>query len=243
MTLAHDDRKAIAMCGRYVSATPPERLAKQFAVERVQLPGHEHAARYNVAPTTGVYAIAHQDDARMLGRMRWGFVPRWAKEVGGRGQPINARMETVADNRMFASSWRTRRCLIPADAYYEWQDPGDGAAKQPFAIADPTGVPLALAGIWTVWRPPDGPEGTRVVSTAILTADAHGDLASIHHRMPVILPERLWETWLEADEHEAPYLHETVLALPAPRLRATPVSTRVNNVRNDGPELIEPLAA
>ncbi|MEX0591969.1 MAG: SOS response-associated peptidase [Nitriliruptoraceae bacterium] len=233
------------MCGRYVSATPPDRLAHQLAVDTVQLAGHDHTPRYNVAPTSDIYSVVEGAAGRTLRTMRWGFVPQWAKTVGGRGQPINARLETITSNRMFASSWRQRRCLVPADAYYEWMDPGDGTPKNPYAIADLDKTPLAFAAIWRTWSPDAasdiGPQPT--TSTAIITTEARGNTALIHDRMPVILPATLWDTWLSAEADEAPYLHDAVLALDPPELTMTPISTRVNNVRNDGPELLEPVMA
>ncbi|MEX2328340.1 MAG: SOS response-associated peptidase [Nitriliruptoraceae bacterium] len=223
------------MCGRYQSVSSPATLVDHFGVAEVRTePLRE---RFNVAPSTDVYAIIDHGDVRALGTLRWGFVPRWAKRVGGTGQPVNARLETVATSRMFASSFARRRCLLPADGFYEWRDRGKGRAKQPYHLADPQGTPLAFAGIWTTWRDPESDEVTH--STAIVTTEARGTMTEIHHRMPVILPTTLWANWLTTSD-DAPHLLDTVTALGPPRLTATPVTTRVNNVRNDGPELLEP---
>jgi putative SOS response-associated peptidase YedK len=226
------------VCGRFLSLSDPEQLAERFAVDEVRATSLGH--RYNVAPTLEVYAVIEREARRRLGTLRWGFVPYWVRELKGARQPINARIETVATSKMFADAFRRRRCLLPADGFYEWQDRGEGRAKQPYLIADPDGAPLAFAGIWTVWRDPAVEDPEPLFSTAIVTTEARGAMADLHERMPVVLPERLWADWLTADEDEAPHLLEAVAALGAPRLTATPISRRVNDVRNDGPELLEP---
>jgi putative SOS response-associated peptidase YedK len=227
------------VCGRYLSLSGPEELAERFQVDEVRtdpLP-----VRYNVAPSTDVYAVIDREGTRRLGTLRWGFVPRWAKQLRGTRQPINARLETVATGRMFAESFARRRCLLPADGFYEWQDRGEGRRKQPYHIADPDGGPLAFAGIWSVWRDPEADDDADpLFSAAIVTTQARGAMEELHHRMPVILPEGLWADWLASDPDEAPHLVDAVSALAPPRLVATPVTPRVNNVRNDGPELLEP---
>jgi putative SOS response-associated peptidase YedK len=226
------------VCGRFLSLSDPEQLAERFAVDEVRAPSL--GQRYNVAPTLEVYAVIEREARRRLGTLRWGFVPYWVRELKGARQPINARIETVATSKMFADAFRRRRCLLPADGFYEWQDRGEGRAKQPYLLADPDGAPLAFAGIWTVWRDPAVEDPEPLFSTAIVTTEARGAMADLHERMPVVLPERLWADWLTADEDEAPHLLEAVAALGAPRLTATPISRRVNDVRNDGPELLEP---
>ena len=226
------------MCGRFLSLSSPDRLAEHFAVDEIRT--EPLAARYNVAPSTSVYAVLEHDDERRLGTLRWGFVPVWAKALRGTPQPINARIETVASSRMFAPSFRRKRCLLPADGFYEWQDRGEGARKQPFHLADPDDAPLAFAGIWSSWRDPSEDEPEPLFSAAIVTTDARGAMTDIHHRMPVILPRNLWDTWLTASEDDAPHLLDVIASMPVPRLRATAISDRVNAVRNDGPELLEP---
>ena len=237
------------MCGRYVQISTPEQLATTFEVDRVRtdpLP-----ARYNVAPSQDVYAVIAQEGERRLGTLRWGFVPHWTSALKGARTPINARLETVARSKMFASAFRRRRCLLPADGFYEWQAPAtEGGAKQPFHLHDPDGEPLAFGGIWTAWRDPEQVAATGdadavdpLFSTAIVTTAAAGELTRIHHRSPLILPRRLWDDWLTATPEEAPHLEAAVQALGPPDLVATPISTRVNNVRNDGPELLEPWSS
>ena len=232
------------MCGRYVSVSTPEQLAEHFAVDEVRtdpLP-----PRWNVAPTLDVYAVIERDGTRRLGTMRWGFVPYWTKALKGARTPINARLETVATTKMFASSFEKRRCLLPADGFYEWQAPEtDGGTKQPYHLHAPDGEPFAFAGIWTVWRDPEGDPGDDgevdpLFSAAIVTTAAEGELTRIHERVPLILPRRLWSDWLTADPSEAPHLEAALQALGSPSLVAEPITTRVNDVRNEGPELLEP---
>ncbi len=224
------------MCGRYVTISSPEQLTERFDVQRVAV--GELEQRYNVAPTTQVPVVVERDGDRTLDTMRWGFVPFWAKELGKGPQPINARVETIDDRRMFASSFRNRRVLLPADGFYEWQAREPGSKKQPWYIHDPDDRPLGFAGIWTTWTDEDS--GEPVESTCILTRDAAGRMTDLHHRMPVVLPENLWATWLEASEQEAPYLHDVMTRAGVPDLEARTITDRVNNVRNDGPELLEP---
>ena len=223
------------MCGRYVTISTPEELAERFDVQRVDVDALEQ--RYNVAPTTQVPVVLERDGARTLQTMRWGFVPFWAKQVGKGPQPINARVETIDDKRMFSSGFRKRRLLMPADGFYEWQAREGSTKKQPWFIHDPEDQPLAFAGIWSRWK--DKESGETVESTCILTRDAAGRMTDLHHRMPVVLPSNLWATWLEADEKEAPYLHEVVANAGVPALEARTITDRVNNVRNEGPELVE----
>ena len=226
------------MCGRYLSLSSPDDLAERFQVDEVRLEASQ--PRYNVAPSTSVPAVIDHQGERRLGAMRWGFVPRWAKQLKGNPQPINARVETVATNRMFGPAFKRHRCILPADGFYEWLDRGKGRSKQPFHITDPDGQPLAFAGIWSLWRDPEDEDAEPLATTAIITTEARGEMERIHHRMPLILPETLWADWLAGGEDQAPHLAETVSALGAPRLVATQISDRVNSVRNDGPELLEP---
>lgn len=229
------------MCGRFLSLSSLDDLATHLAVDEVAT--EALPIRYNVAPSTEIYAAITHQDRRRLGTLRWGFVPPWATSLRGGRQPINARIETVATSRMFAQSFAHRRCLIPADGFYEWRAATDSQPKQPFHLADPAGDPLVFAGIWTAWRDPEDREAAPVFSAAIVTTEARGDIAQLHHRMPVMLPRQLWDEWAGAAPEDAPHLLDAVSALGAPRLTATAISTRVNNVRNDGPELLEPVGS
>ncbi len=226
------------MCGRFVSVSTPEQLAEAFGVDEVRT--DPLGPRYNVAPTLDVYSVIERDDQRRLGTLRWGFLPFWAKSLKDRA-PINARVESVADSKMFASAFAKRRCLLPADGFYEWQEREDSTRKQPYFIHHPDDEPLALAGIWTVWRDSEqGDDADPVFSCAIVTTKATGAMADVHDRMPVILPSKLWDAWLTAEPQEAPHLQQVVAGAGTPRLELVPITDRVNNVRNDGPELLEP---
>ncbi|MFP4150187.1 MAG: SOS response-associated peptidase [Nitriliruptoraceae bacterium] len=226
------------MCGRFLLTSSLDDLVAELHVDEVAT--EPLPPRYNVAPSTEIYAAIDREGSRRLGRLRWGFLPSWARSERGGRQPINARIETVATSRMFARSFAHRRCLIPADGFYEWQEREDGP-KRPFHLAAEDGRPLVLAGIWTSWRDPEDPDREPVFSTAIVTTEARGAIAELHHRMPVILPERLWDDWAGTAAEDAPHLLDAVAALDAPELQATPIGTGVNNVRNDGPELLEPV--
>ena len=226
------------MCGRFLSLSGLDELATHLAVDEVVTDGLP--PRYNVAPSMEIYAAITHEEQRRLGTLRWGFLPPWARSPKGGRQPINARVETVATSRMFAQSFAHRRCLIPADGFYEWRAATEDQPKQPFHIADPEGEPLVFAGIWTSWRDREDEAVPPVFSTAIVTTEARGAMAELHHRMPVLLPPQLWDEWAGADAQDAPYLLDAVAALGPPELVATAISTRVNNVRNDGPELLEP---
>jgi putative SOS response-associated peptidase YedK len=226
------------VCGRYLSVSTPEQLVETFGVDEVRT--EPLPLRWNVAPTLDVYAVIERDAVRRLGTLRWGFVPHWTRQLKGARTPINARLETVSTSKMFASAFAKRRCLLPADGFYEWQAREDGP-KQPYHLHAPDGSPFAFAGVWTVWRDPDADDDTEpVFSTAIVTTAAEGELTRIHDRVPVILPERLWADWLTADAGEAPHLHTALQALGSPALVAEPITARVNDVRNEGPELLEP---
>lgn len=225
------------VCGRFVSVSTPEQLADAFEVDAVR--GEPLPARYNVAPTLDVYAVIERGQRR-LGTLRWGFVPHWTRQLKGARTPINARLETLSSSKMFADSFRKRRCLLPADGFYEWQVPEEGP-KQPYHLRSPDGEPLAFAGVWTAWRDPQRPEDDEpLFSAAIVTTEASGELTRIHHRVPLILPRRLWADWLAAAADHTPHLEQAVRALGPPDLVAEPISTRVNDVRNDGPELLNP---
>lgn len=227
------------MCGRFLSLTDLDDLVDHLRVDEVAT--EPLPPRYNVAPSMEIYATIDRDGSRRLGRLRWGFLPSWARSRRGGRQPINARIETLATSRMFARSFAHRRCLLPADGFYEWQEDPEGGPKQPYHLADPDGEPLVFAGIWTSWRDPEDEAADPVFSTAIVTTEACGAIADLHHRMPVLLPPTLWDDWAGATPEDAPHLLEAVAALGAPRLRATPIGTRVNDVRNDGAELLTPV--
>jgi putative SOS response-associated peptidase YedK len=240
------------MCGRYVVTVKPQQLALDFgAADQVG----EYPADYNVAPTTRVPAVLVREGARVLTTVRWGLVPFWAKDVSIGSKMFNARVETVAEKGAFKASYAKRRCLLPADGYYEWLKPDQGETasatsaaepkprktkgrKQPFFIHAEDGGLLAFAGIYERWR---DPEGAWVWSASILTAAAvPGPLARIHDRMPLTVPRGGWESWLDP-EVTAPDEARALLDFE-PRWMLRPVADTVNSVRNNGAQLIEPVA-
>ena len=226
------------MCGRYVSSTPVGVLAERFQVEEVKAP--DLGERFNVAPTDEVYAVAEgKDGTRRLGTLTWGLVPFWAKEPKVGSRMINARVETVRTK--FTRTLERRRCLVPADGFYEWQDRPKGQKKQPFFIHRKDGEPLAFAGLWEVWHDPDDPDAEPLRTCSIITTDANQVVARTHDRMPVMLPPDAWGAWLDVDQHDLDVIEGLLVPEPPKELEVYPVSTDVNNVRNDGAHLLDPL--
>jgi putative SOS response-associated peptidase YedK len=220
------------MCGRFALARTPEELTRIFDLAA----SADGAPRYNIAPTSDIAVVRRSPaGARVIHRLRWGLIPPWSQDPT-RGAPlINARAETVTVTPAYRSAFQQRRCLIPADGFYEWQ--AQGRTKQPFYFSDPQGQVLALAGLWAAWPTP---AGDWLRTTCILTIAAQGRVAPVHDRMPLILPPRAWETWLEGTSAAA---QAWLVAAPAAALQCWPVSQRVNAVREDGAALLEPVAA
>ncbi len=244
------------MCGRYTSTTPIADLARFFSVDRVV--ADDLGPRYNVAPTEDVYAVAVRGDETRLGALRWGLVPGWADRPTLGSRLINARAETLLDKPAFRAAFARRRCLVPADGFYEWQL-DTGGAKQPWYIPSSEGSPLAFAGLWELWRPPGGRvaaigadssssssgggggKAGRVVSCAIVTTAANDAVAPIHSRMPAILAPEDWANWLDPANDDVEELQRVLAPAPGRWLAPRMVRPLVNAVANDGPELIEPL--
>ena len=218
------------MCGRYASFLPAEALRGLFHTVN---PTPNWEPTWNMAPTRDapVVRLHPETRARHLDLLRWGLVPHWAKDPKSVRQPINARAETLATTPMFRDALARRRCLVPADVFYEWQA-ADGA-KLPFAVARSDGQPMVFAGLWEGWR---GADGTVLRTFTIVTTNANAVLRPIHERMPVILEPSDWPTWLgEVDDDPAHLLRPS-----AAELRVWRVGTAVNNVRNDNAALLEP---
>ena len=222
------------MCGRYASFLPPDLIARLFGTKN-PLPNLKPT--WNMAPTMQgpVVRVHPETGERHLDALTWGFVPAYTKALKEARRPINARAETIATSGMFRNAFAKRRCLVPAAAFYEWR--ADPAGKVPYAIARADEAPLAFAGIWEGWR---GPEGDVLRSYAIVTTTANAQMAVLHERMPVILEADDWPVWLGEAAGDA-----AALARPLAEgvLRLWPVDKRVGNVRNDGPELLAPVAA
>ena len=228
------------MCGRFVSATDADGLTRFMVIDERQTP--DLGPNYNVAPSQQVYAVAEHDEQRHLVALQWGLVPSWAKDPKIGNRLINARSETAAEKNSFKSSLRKRRCLIPADGFYEWQRHADGS-KTPHFIHRADGAPMALAGLWSVWRGDGGEDAAPLKTCTILTTRANDFMADLHDRMPVILEPEAWDLWLDRAV-EDPAAVDPLLAPADPRLLAGhPVSREVNNPRNNHAGLIEPVSA
>ncbi len=247
------------MCGRYASSKRPEDLIEEFEVVADRTPG-PLAPDYNVAPTKQVYAVVERPPSketeqpeeppeRQLRVLTWGLVPSWAKDPKIGNRMINARLETVADKPAYRRAFAARRCLLPADGYFEWYETQELTAagkprKQPFFIRPTDHGTLAMAGLYEIWRDPtradDDPDRFRWTCT-VITTDAEDDLGHIHDRMPLMVERDRWGAWLDPRTAD----RDDLLALLQPaapgRLEAYPVSPLVSNVRNNGPELIDPL--
>jgi putative SOS response-associated peptidase YedK len=218
------------MCGRFVIATPLVSIFEYFDIHDPRV--EDRGPRFNVAPSTPILIVRDDGEARSLDTAQWGFTPAWAKTLDDGPRPINARSETVGTSKLFRRAYEQRRCLIPADGFYEWQA-RTGQRKQPYYIHRSDGTMLALGGIWETWHEGDDNEMT---STAIITTPANDRVNELHHRMPLVLEKEDWSEWLMGDNPEP-------LLRPAAEDTLTwhPVTTSVGNVRNDNPELIEPL--
>jgi putative SOS response-associated peptidase YedK len=211
-------------------------MATDFGVESQDLP-----RRYNIAPTQSVVAAIGQfsdNTQRQLRWMQWGLIPSWAKDPKIGSKLINARAETVAEKPSFRSAFRQRRCLIPADGFYEWQQVEGSRQKQPYFIRLQDERPFAFAGLYDRWASPDG----EVLETCtILTTTANELIAPIHDRMPVILYPQDYDFWLDTSSFESERLQALLIAYPSVSMTLYPVSTMVNSPKNDRPECQQPL--
>jgi putative SOS response-associated peptidase YedK len=224
------------MCGRYVQVSSPELLAERFGVDEVRV--EARSPDYNVAPRTLVPTVRVREEQRVLSELRWGLVPSWAKDPKIGDRMINARAETLADKPAYKTAFRKRRCLIPADGFYEWQKRPGERRKQPMFIHLRSGEPMAFAGLWEAWRDPDRPEDDWLRTCVIVTTRANQALAPIHDRMPVILAESAWERWLDPDT-DLEAVKGLLVPAPDDLVVAYPVSTLVNDPKNHGRELVE----
>jgi putative SOS response-associated peptidase YedK len=222
------------MCGRY-------RLSrrKQVVEEYFESASEEEdwSLRYNIAPTQSVATVRQSGANRILSSMRWGLVPSWADDISIGNRLINARGETVLQKAAFRDSFRTRRCLIPADGFYEWKK--SGKDRQPFHFCMKDGSLIAFAGVWDRWK---SPTGKVLQSCSILTTAANDLLEGIHNRMPVILPPRHYRTWLTAPSVEAERLAELLVPFDPSFMSRYPVSSLVNKPQNEGPECAREIA-
>ncbi len=243
------------MCGRYASSRRPEDLVEEFEIDRVEVK-ETLAPDYNVAPTKPVYAVVQrplskedQSLERQLRVLSWGLVPFWAKDPAIGNKMINARMETVDEKPAYRKAFASRRCLLPADGYYEWYatdqlTKAGKPLKQPFFIHPADGGVMAMAGLYEIWRDPtrddDDPQRFRWTCT-VLTTRAEDAVGHIHDRMPLLVEPERYAAWLDPTTSDPAALKGLLVPAAPGRLEAYPVSTQVNSVRNNGPELLDPL--
>jgi putative SOS response-associated peptidase YedK len=227
------------MCGRLTQVTDSAEVARIFDADvRLEAGGQDRGPRYNVAPTQPLTVVLQRaDEGRVVEQHRWGLIPSFSKSAKEGAKRINARAETVVTSPSFRTSFVKRRCLVPSDGFYEWRR--TGGPKQPYFLRPPEGAVLAMAGLWAAWRDPA--TGLWVPSAAIITTGANRLVGRIHDRMPVLLPREAWDDWLDPATDDREYLLSLLEPAPDDVLAIIPVSTRVNDVRNEGPELIEPL--
>jgi putative SOS response-associated peptidase YedK len=226
------------MCGRFSSTSQLQFLLEQFRAEPLGVEGHQPS--WNVAPASDILVVtASPDGARQLRELKWGLVPRWAKDPSGANRMINLRAETVREKKGWKSTLARHRCIIPIDGFYEWQDQGKGKRKQPFYVTSRDFTPLALAGLWATWRDPDS--GEELFTCTILTTSANDLMEPVHHRMPVIIAPEDWDGWLDPENTDTEELAKLLVPAPEEMLTLWPVDPAVGNVRNNRPELQEPL--
>jgi len=232
------------MCGRITQQRPTSELAEIFGAEDL---ADAPCGRFNVAPTDQAAVVVQREDRRAVTSYRWGLIPHWSETPRTGNRMFNARAESIDRNPAFRYAFQKRRCLVPADAFYEWRRTTDARGRdvrQPYAVIRQDGRPLALAGLWAGWK--DDDTGEIIRSFTIVTTGANDLMRPIHDRMPVVIPESAWDLWLDPTLTDAPALAELKgLLVPADEgwLDAYPVSRRVNDVRNDDPTLVEPLPA
>lgn len=225
------------MCGRFVSTTPPERLALHFGAAQSE---RSVAPSYNITPGREIWTVVDRD--RRLTTMRWGLVPHWSKDPAIGNRLINARSETIDTKNSFRDAFRGRRCLIPADGFYEWQVLDGHRHKQPWYFHAPDDAVLAFAGLWETWSDPANPDAPMTTCT-IITCDANSDVSPVHDRMPVLMQRDAWDLWLDSDFEDRAALKRLMHPAPDGALLAHMVGTEVNRPGNDGPVLIEAIDA
>ena len=227
------------MCGRYVSVSSPTILAERFHVEEVRTEPTE--ANYNVAPRADVPVVAESRGTRVLDLVRWGLVPSWAKSLSIGDRMINARADRLLTSNAFKRAFERRRCIVPADGFYEWQVVEGRRQKQPWFIRRRDGEPIAFAGLWEIWHDPElGDDAPRIRSFTIITTEPNHVMRPIHDRMPVILPESAWDSWLDADNRDVGALSKLLVPAPDADFELWPVSTLVNKASENSPALLDP---
>ena len=223
------------MCGRFTQERPASELAEIFGAEPlVDDPG----AHYNVAPTDEASVVVQRGDRRAVTAYRWGLIPHWAAEAKVGSRMFNARAETITTSPAFRDAFVRKRCLVPVDSFYEWKR--EGSVRQPFRVVRRDGAPLALAGLWAGWRDPATDSVRRTFT--IITTSPNKTLADLHDRMPVVIAQSAWDRWLDTSSGDPGELLGLLVPNEEVALEVYAVRRDVNDVRRDGPELIEPLA-
>lgn len=224
------------MCGRFTLSAPPEVISMCFDIETDSF---NYLPAFNIAPTQNVLTVRNRDNSKHAQTMRWGLIPFWAKEAKIGNKMINARSETVIENKVFKTPFQKRRCLILADSFYEWVRVSK--SKQPIRILLDSEKPFAFAGIWESWKDPNDPNADAVESCSIITTHANTLIQPIHDRMPVILPRELESDWLDLDNTDTGFLREIMIPFDPGLMKCYPVSQAVNSTKNEGKDLITPI--
>jgi len=222
------------MCGRFVGFRSLDELKRFFPIDKAAC---EAISNYNVAPSQEILAIAKYEGENWLVKFHWGLVPFWAKDVSIGNRMINARSESIADKPSFRDAFKRRRCLILADGFYEWK--GEKGRKQPMFITSPDHKPFSFAGLWETWNKDD--QDSIYKSCTIITTQASESIRDIHHRMPVILKPRAYESWLDPGNQNVLELGRMLKNEIATELVSYPVSKQVNSTRNNDPSCIDPI--
>ncbi len=224
------------MCGRFTQQRPTSELAEIFGAEDL-VP--DDGGHFNVAPTDEAAVVVQRDDRRAVTRYRWGLIPHWADGPKIASRTFNARAETVASTPAFRDAFLRKRCLVPVDSFYEWRR--EGSQRQPYRIVREDDAPLVLAGLWDGWRDPLTETIRRTFT--IVTTRANAQIATLHDRMPVVLPRDAWARWIDPSPADPSELHAMLQPAEGEPLSIYPVVPLVNNVRNNGPDLLTPLAS
>lgn len=221
------------MCGRFVQYSCLEILQQAFDIQAVTC---EVTPSYNIAPTHEILSVIRHDDENRLGKLHWGLVPSWAKDLSGASKLINARAETLMEKPSFRGAFKSRRCLVLADGYYEWKR--ENGHKQPWCFALSSGEPFAFAGLWETWKRKDE---KAYHSCTIITTSSSKSVSAIHDRMPVILPPGVYDSWLNQETSGLKQLEAIQRECHIRKMRYYPVSTGVNDVKYNNPDCIKPI--
>ncbi len=222
------------MCGRFALYTDPKALAKQFQTANI----FDLQPSYNVAPSQTIPIVRNENNQRQFVLAKWGLIPSWAKDIKIGYNTINAKAETVAEKPSFRSAFKYRRCLIPVDGYYEWQELANSKTKQPWYISLKRQQPMALAGLWEHWQ---GQDGSEIESCTIIVTSGNELMINIHDRMPIILPEEHWDLWLNSANQDKQALQSLLAQYPHEEMTAWQVGTMVNSPKHNNVECIKQL--